>query len=81
MYDQSHFPSLDEKQLKEMDARIAKLTESIRETEKNYTDVEAKLRGLNSSLTTEEAQKKIAEASIIQTSLLKHVSVCYESFC
>ncbi|XP_068208895.1 homologous-pairing protein 2 homolog [Palaemon carinicauda] len=61
VYDQSHFPSFDEGKLKEMDAEIAQLNESIKENDKLCSEVEAKLRGLNSSLTTEEAMKKIAE--------------------
>ncbi|XP_064104604.1 LOW QUALITY PROTEIN: homologous-pairing protein 2 homolog [Macrobrachium nipponense] len=61
VYEQSHFPSFDENKLKELDNEIAKLNESVKEKEKLSTEAEAKLRGLNSSLTTEEAMKRIAE--------------------
>ncbi|KAK7084672.1 PSMC3 interacting protein [Halocaridina rubra] len=79
VYDQNHFPSLDEEQLKAMDARIVELTEAIKEKEKLCSEVEVKLRGLSSSLTTEEAQKKIAETEVAVETMQKKLKDLQEN--
>lgn len=61
MFDQAQFPALDENQLKEMDRKITELNDAIREKEKHCGETEARLRALNSSLTTEEAEKKLQD--------------------
>lgn len=59
MFDQSQFPPLDETQLKEMDRKITDLNDTIKHREKLCGETEGRLRSLNSSLTTEEAEKKL----------------------
>lgn len=61
VFDQSQFPPLDETQLKEMDRKITDLNETIKQKEKICGETEARLRSLNSSLTTEEAVKKLQD--------------------
>ncbi|XP_071512524.1 homologous-pairing protein 2 homolog [Panulirus ornatus] len=61
VFDQKHFPALDEEQLNKMDSQIVELNNSIRGKEKEFTEVEAKLQSLNSSLTTQEAEKRVTE--------------------
>ncbi|XP_037796141.1 homologous-pairing protein 2 homolog [Penaeus monodon] len=61
VFDQSQFPPLDETQLKEMDRKITDLNETIKQKERICGETEARLRSLNSSLTTEEAVKKLQD--------------------
>ncbi|KAG7171758.1 homologous-pairing protein 2 homolog [Homarus americanus] len=59
--DQEQFPALDEQKLKKMDMQLVELNQTIKESEKECVEVEAKLRNLNSSLTTEEASKRVTQ--------------------
>ncbi|KAK8743118.1 hypothetical protein OTU49_001538 [Cherax quadricarinatus] len=61
VFDQGQFPPLDEEKLKKMDNQVVELNKGIKDTEKEYAEVEAKLRNLNSTLTTVEAMKKASE--------------------
>ncbi|KAI0231510.1 Homologous-pairing-like protein 2 [Lamellibrachia satsuma] len=59
--DQSHFPTVDDAELKTMDAKIAKLTQKLRVTDDKHKRLETELRDLSSSLTTTEARKQLTE--------------------
>merc|ERR1712012_1337535 len=50
--DQSQYPDVDDAELKSMDAQVNQLTESLKKEQ-------SKLHSLNSSLTTEQAQKQL----------------------
>ncbi|CAL4073858.1 unnamed protein product, partial [Meganyctiphanes norvegica] len=59
--EQNSFPPLDEAALKDMDHQINQNTETLKELERASSETEAKLRSLNSSLTTEEAEHRVQE--------------------
>ncbi|KAK4299658.1 hypothetical protein Pmani_028080 [Petrolisthes manimaculis] len=61
VYNQEQFPALDQEELKKMDTQINDLTTSLHQAEKEALEMDSRLRALNSSLTTEEVNKKIAE--------------------
>lgn len=63
VYNQEQFPALDQEELTKMDAQIGDLTTLLQQAEKEVVEVDGQFRALQSSLTTEEADSKIAEVS------------------
>lgn len=59
--DQSHFPTVDDAELKAMDTKIAAKAHNLRVSEEKQKRLETVLRDLSSSLTTEEAHKQLTE--------------------
>ncbi|ROT80199.1 hypothetical protein C7M84_001049 [Penaeus vannamei] len=79
VFDQSQFPPLDETQLKEMDRKITDLNDTIKHREKLCGETEGRLRSLNSSLTTEEAEKKLQNLEEEVSRLKKKLSDLQEN--
>ncbi|XP_065839944.1 homologous-pairing protein 2 homolog [Oscarella lobularis] len=57
---QSDFPAVDESELKEMDVNVGQLTETSKSLLAECKEQEAELKALELSLTTEEAEAKLA---------------------
>ncbi|XP_013421171.1 homologous-pairing protein 2 homolog [Lingula anatina] len=57
--DQSQYPTCDETELKAMDLKIAQMTEELKVLQEETRKMENELRGLNSSLSTDEAKKQL----------------------
>ena len=57
--DQSKFPSLDEEQLRNMDANISELTDTMKEKSKAISLLELKAKTLEGSLTNTQALDKL----------------------
>merc|ERR1712136_358567 len=61
--DQSQFPVADEAELKEMDKRIAELTQEASSVQKEVSKLESDLTGLSNSLTLEEAKAQLEQVT------------------
>ncbi|KAK2174634.1 hypothetical protein NP493_787g01004 [Ridgeia piscesae] len=72
--DQSHFPTVDDAKLKEMDTKIAAMTQKLRGCEERQKRLETELRDLSSSLTTEEARKQLTELTTQCQQLVEKLS-------
>ncbi|XP_056008232.1 homologous-pairing protein 2 homolog [Ostrea edulis] len=59
--DQSQFPDVDDKEIREMDTRIVELSTQCKEKDDQVKRLDAELRGLNSSITTEEAVSQLQQ--------------------
>ncbi|XP_033761735.1 homologous-pairing protein 2 homolog [Pecten maximus] len=67
--DQSQFPDVDDGEIKEMDAQISQLSELTKRRGDEVRRLDSELKGLNNTISTEEAKKQLAE-------LEKECSVC-----
>lgn len=57
--DQCQYPDIDESELKSMDAKVTQLAETLKTEQAQYKEKQSKLNGLNSSLTTVEAETQL----------------------
>ncbi|XP_076094639.1 homologous-pairing protein 2 homolog [Mytilus galloprovincialis] len=57
--DQSQFPDVDDNEIKEMDFEIVKLSELVQSKQEENKKLETELRSLNSSISTEDAEKEV----------------------
>lgn len=57
--DQSQFPDVDDNEIKEMDSKINQLSELVQQKQEENRKLDSELKGLSSSISTEDAKKEL----------------------